>query len=171
MANTFTKIASVTVNAGGGAASIDFTSIPSTYTDLCVKISARCTGGGAFGGIYIAFNGSSANYSLIYLGIASTSPVSYTRSAFGTNHLYYIPSTSATANTFGNGEIYIPNYTSSNYKSLSADGANEDNATSIYEGISAGLWSVTSAINQLTFTTSGNFTQYSTATLYGIKNS
>lgn len=171
MPNTFTKIASVSVTAGGGAASIDFTSIPATYTDLLIKISGRCTGGGAFGGVYIAFNGSSANYSLTYLGIASTSAASYTRSAFGVNHLFYIPSTSATANTFGNGEIYIPNYTSANFKSLSAEGANEDNATAIYEGISAGLWSQTAAINQLTFTTSGSFTQYSTATLYGISKS
>ena len=40
MATTFTKIASVTVGSGG-ASSIDFTSIPSTYTDLCVKLSTR----------------------------------------------------------------------------------------------------------------------------------
>ena len=40
MAVTFTQIASVTVGSGG-AASIDFTSIPSTYTDLCIKTSIK----------------------------------------------------------------------------------------------------------------------------------
>jgi hypothetical protein len=40
MATTFIKIASVTVGSGG-AASMDFTSIPSTYTDLVIKVSTR----------------------------------------------------------------------------------------------------------------------------------
>ena len=39
---TYKPIATVTVGAGG-AASIDFTSIPGTYTDLLVLISARST--------------------------------------------------------------------------------------------------------------------------------
>ena len=37
MANTYVAIATVTVGSGG-AASIDFTSIPATYTDLVVKL-------------------------------------------------------------------------------------------------------------------------------------
>ena len=37
---TFTKIASATVGSGG-ASSIEFTSIPSTYTDLVIKLSMR----------------------------------------------------------------------------------------------------------------------------------
>ena len=40
MADTYTLISSVTVGAGG-ASSIDFTSIPATYTDLLVKFSLR----------------------------------------------------------------------------------------------------------------------------------
>ena len=40
MATTYTLISSVTVGSGG-AASIEFTSIPSTYTDLVLKLSAR----------------------------------------------------------------------------------------------------------------------------------
>lgn len=167
---TYTKIASNTVGSGG-AASVTFSSIPATYTDLAIKVSARCSVAGAFYNLVIAFNGSSANYTLRWLGIAGTSAVSYTQSAFGSNHLFYITGNGATANTFANGEIYIPNYASANFKSVSADGANEDNAASIYQGISAGLWSSTAAINSLTFTCGGaNFNQYSTFTLYGISN-
>ena len=40
MANTFVLLASTTVGSGG-ASSIDFTSIPATYTDLVVKVSGR----------------------------------------------------------------------------------------------------------------------------------
>ena len=45
MANTFQLISSTTVGAGG-ASSIDFTSIPSTYTDLVIKWSGRLTSTG-----------------------------------------------------------------------------------------------------------------------------
>jgi hypothetical protein len=40
MALTYTAIKTVTVGSGG-AANIDFTSIPQTYTDLVLKVSAR----------------------------------------------------------------------------------------------------------------------------------
>ena len=44
MANTYELIASSTVGAGG-ASSIDFNSIPNTYTDLLVKLSGRSSTG------------------------------------------------------------------------------------------------------------------------------
>jgi hypothetical protein len=158
-----------TVTLGTGTASIDFTNIPQTYTDLVIKISARCTAGGNFGGVIIAPNGSTSSYTLIWLGDAGGGAASYTQAAFGYNHLFYIPASAATANTFGNGEITIPNYASTNYKTVSADGANENNGTAIYQGISAGLWSNTAPITSITLTTAGSFVQYSTATLYGIR--
>ena len=40
MATTYTLISSVTVGSGG-AANIEFTSIPSTYTDLLLKYYLR----------------------------------------------------------------------------------------------------------------------------------
>ena len=56
MANTYTLIASNTVGSGG-AASISFSSIPSTYTDLLVKISTR-DNTGSFNDMLLTFNGS-----------------------------------------------------------------------------------------------------------------
>ena len=168
MPNTYTLLETVTVGAAG-ASSVTFNSIPQTgYTDLVIKTSVRNASGSAFDGLRIAFNGSSSNYTLIWLGDAAGSPVSYTQAAFGNNHLFYITGDGATANTFANGEIYIPNYASANYKSLSADGANENNAASIYQGVSAGLWSITTAISSLTFTSGSNFKQHSTFSLYGV---
>lgn len=168
MPNTYTLLETITVGAAG-AASVIFNSIPQTgYTDLMIKTSVRNASGSAFDGLRIAFNGSSSNYTLRWLGDAAGSPVSYTQAAFGNNHLFYITGDGATANTFANGEIYIPNYASANYKSLSADGANENNAASIYQGVSAGLWSITTAISSLTFTSGANFKQHSTFSLYGV---
>lgn len=45
MATTYVKIATATA-AAGGSAFLELTSIPSTYTDLMVKLSCRSTGTG-----------------------------------------------------------------------------------------------------------------------------
>lgn len=177
MANTFQLIASSTVGSGG-AASIDFTSIPSTYTDLCVKYSLRSNStSGNFEYVLMRFNGSSAsNYTSRSLGSAGSSVYSGTRasqtelwtgtSSFGANDA------NDTANTFGNGELYIPNYLSSNAKSVSVDAVSEQNATGNNMGISAGIWSLTSAITSISiFPLSGSWVQHSSISLYGIKNS
>ena len=163
---TYTLINSVTVGSGGSA-TMTFSSIPSTYTDLCLKISARAD----YSGDYIAFrlnpNGSTSNAtSRIIYGTGSST-------ASFTDTIIYANTTAATAtsNTFGSSEFYIPNYTSSSFKSISYDGVTENNATSVLTLFSASLWSDTTAISSLTIsTTTGNFAQYSTAYLYGISN-
>jgi len=168
MANTYSLIASSTVGAGG-AANIDFTSIPQAYTDLCLKVSARGLASGY--SMYLAINGSLAN---------QTRRILYTDN--GSSALSYNDSTAApgwvnlatwTASTFSNQEIYIPNYTSGNNKTYSSDAVTENNATTVAMGMFAVLWSQTAAINQLTITTDSgnNLAQYTTAYLYGIKNS
>jgi hypothetical protein len=55
-----------------------------------------------------------------------------------------------TANTFANVEVYIPNYTSTNQKSVSADAVSEQNATTAYMALTAQLWSnLTTAITSI----------------------
>ena len=79
----------------------------------------------------------------------------------------------ATSNTFGNSELYIPNYAGSTNKSSSADAVAESNTTTVFAYLNAALWSSTAAITSITLTPDAggaNFVQYSTATLYGIKN-
>jgi hypothetical protein len=174
MANTFTKIASVSVDSSG-ASSMSFTSIPNTYTDLCLFVSARSSRSQSSDNIDIFFNGSTSNRSDTALRGSGGVTVSYTTS---NGHIGYIPAASDTSNTFGSTFIYIPNYTSSNNKSFSADVVMENNASgngSAFMVLDAGLWSQTAAITSITINTSSgassNFVQYSTATLYGIKNS
>jgi hypothetical protein len=77
---------------------------------------------------------------------------------------------SDTANTFGNTQIYIPNYKSSVAKSLSIDGVNENNATLAYQTIFAGLWTGTVAITsiQIEENFGGNWVANTSASLYGI---
>jgi hypothetical protein len=168
MANTFVKIATVTVGSGG-AASMAFTSIPSTYTDLCVKISARTNRASLADAINAALNGSSANFTYKLLEGDGVSAYS----ASGTTGLVGVATAAtATASTFGSAEFYVPNYAGSTNKSISVDSVIETNAVTAYADLNALLWSNTAAITSITLTPAfGSFVQYSTATLYGISKS
>lgn len=173
MANTYTLINSVTVGAGG-ASSIAFSSIPSTYTDLYLEVSLRGAVAGTWADNLIKFNSSTSNFTnkYIYGNGATANPGSNAYSGSG-GYFGGAPGSTNTANTFSNGGIYIPNYAGSNYKSYSSDNAAEANVTTAYLHLIAGLWSDTSAINSITLVTDNgtNYAQYTTAYLYGIKNS
>jgi hypothetical protein len=166
MADTFSKIATVTVGAGG-AASMDFTSIPTTFTDLCLKISSRNTANNNYG--TITFNSSSSSFTRIILygtGSSIASAVSNNAESLTTT-----PST-ATASTFGNYEMYLPNYAGTNNKCFSIDAVTENNGAVAYAIFHAGLWSSSAAITSFSISAAGgNLAQYSTATLYGISKS
>lgn len=161
----YNLIATTTVGAGG-AASIEFGSIAQTYTDLKVVLSLRASDSASQ--ILLSLNSSTSNFSARYLiGDGST-----VLSGPLARYVGALTPSSFTATTFGNAELYIPNYAGSTYKSYSADAVVENNATTGYQTLVAGLWSDTSAITSLTLTgNSGNFVQYSSASLYGIKNS
>lgn len=173
MANTYIAIATVTVGSGGSS-TMEFTSIPGTYTDLLVKVSARDgRPTNKINYIEIQFNGSASTYSQTDIG-ANGSTAYAAANDLGANKPYtYGTASGATANTFGNSEFYIPNYTSSSAKSFSIDSTTENNGTEVRLSLSAASWSGTSAITSIKLTAYGgnSFVQYSTATLYGIKNS
>lgn len=166
---TYIQIGSTISVGAGGAASIAFTSIPSTYTDLLIKLSGRTNRSLEVDGINVAFNtGGTYSGKRVY-GAGSGTPGSDSTYA----GMPFMTAATATANTFGNAEIYIPNYAGSTAKSFSIDGLGENNATTTYAGLGAGLWSGTAAINLVTLypETGTLFVQYSTATLYGISKS
>jgi hypothetical protein len=171
MANTFVKIASVTVGAGG-AATMAFSSIPATYTDLALVTSNRLTGSNPT--VNLRFNSDTTQtnyYRKILLsygsGVSSNSTNDQGAGGYATYAGY-------TASTFASTLIYVPNYLGANQKSYSTDSVAENNRASDYfSGIFAGLWTGTAAITGITIypADSSNWSQYSTATLYGIKNS
>ena len=167
MANTYVKIASVTVGSGG-ASTIDFTSIANTYDDLVVKISARTTNANELDTLDVQFNGSSSSRTerrIRGTGSAADSSTS-------TQVRLVVCGDNATASTFGNAEIYIPNYAGSTNKSHSADMVTENNNTTAVAALEANLWSNTAAITSISIIASGStIKQDSTAVLYGIKKS
>ena len=165
---TFTQIGSAVVVGSGGQTTISFTTIPSTYTDLVIKISARTNlGSSVVDGLGVSFNtGGTYTVRRLY-GAGSGTPSSDT-----TNSAPFTTASTATASTFGNAEIYIPNYAGSTAKSFSVDGVSENNATAAYAGLMAGLWSGTAAITQINLTSgsAANFVEHTTAYLYGVSN-
>jgi hypothetical protein len=167
---TMTLIESKTLLSA--AASIEFTSIPQTFTDLVLIHSARSAVSNTVVTAVVQFNGDTgANYSVIRVeGTGS----GVNTSALNSNALYGlagpIPAANATSNTFGNGVVYIPNYTSSTAKSFSSDGVSENNATLAAQVINAVIWTGTAAITSILFRTFevGNLVAGSTVSLYGI---
>jgi hypothetical protein len=155
---------------GTSVGTINFNSIPQTFTDLKVVASTRCDGAvdrllGA-----IRFNGDASSvYSDTY--VEGTGSIAAS-GRHQTNFAYSLETagTSATSQTFGSSEIYIPNYSTSNFKSFISDNVAENNATAGRLVLLAGLWRSTSSITSITlFPGSGfNFVANSTFTLYGI---
>lgn len=173
MANTYVLIASSTVGSGG-ASSITFSSIPSTYTDLIIKFSLRGNAAGTGRTLYCTVNGSITGYYYVVAASDASAPLTF-KGSNSANIQAITDSADETASTFGNGEWYIPNYAGSTIKCMSLDSVSENNATtsgSSYIFLTGGYWNSTSAINSVTITpNSGNLAQYSTAYLYGIKSS
>lgn len=168
MPNTHLLIQSATVGSGG-ASEMVFSNIPQTYTDLLLRTSTRNST--TTGEIKLKINGGTTN---------QTDKVAYFvgASTYGSNDGTSIRATAnvstSPANTFSSAEHYFADYTNTSInKVVSTRSFGEDNGTTdnaIYLG--AGIWANTGAITSLTvYNSAGNMEQYSTAYLYGIKNS
>jgi hypothetical protein len=172
VANTYQLIASNTLSTT--AASVTFSSIPGTYTDLVLKMSVRTSNTGVtYNNLLVTFNGASSGYSRTRVyGDGATAA-----SSRSSNQAYFIwtfgsDSADATSNTFANNELYIPSYTASQNKPTSLSLAHENNTTTAYITAQADLWSNTAAITSITLDgNSSNFVSGSSFFLYGIKNS
>lgn len=178
MPNTYTLISSNTLTAT--TATVTFSSIPATYTDLVLRISARSdspNGQGAADGLFVRFNSSSVGqYSWTILkgdGATATSDYNYTVGNFYAGDYFGTVGYLATASTFSSTEFYIPDYASSNKKPMSVFGVNETNATAAYLGVEAAFWNNTSTISSISLASvfANNFVSGSSFYLYGIKNS
>jgi len=165
-----------TIEVGAaGTTEITFSGIPQNYDDLVILFSARSSRASATNDyIAVKFNNSTSNYSARLLVGNGSSAISGTDSSLEAPRIIgEIPTSIATASTFGNMKVYISKYASSTPKAFSTDAVTENNSTLAYQEIIAGLWNDTSAINSITFQGlaggTNSFLQYSSASLYGIK--
>lgn len=163
-----TLIQTVTVGAGG-ASSIDFNGIPSTFTDLVIYLSGRSNVSDVSGGqsVRMRFNGTTTTYTGKILYGTGSYAGSYSPAGWAGQ----VTPSNFSANNFSNTVITIPNYGSSLAKSWSADAVSENNSSVGSLEINAGSWNGTAAITSISLTIesgSASFQQYTTASLYGV---
>jgi hypothetical protein len=156
-----------TTTLGADAANIEFTSIPQDGTDLVLLTSLRSDRAAQeVTVVELRLNGATTDRtsrSLQGSGTAASS-VSYTNGRIALD-----TAADSTADTFGNGLIYIPNYAGSTNKSASVDSVSENNATEAYQNLYAFLWSQTAAITSVEVRDNlADFVAGSTISLYKI---
>jgi hypothetical protein len=148
-------------------------SIPQTYTDLLIGFSLRSDYGLVHHEGQHTFNSVSTGYAQVLLVGANSSANSYGQSGqpIATWSLA-INGGGSTANTFSNGEIYFPNYSSTSItKSWSTTAVTENNTSNAAGFMVSGFNTSTAAISSLTFYAWQNFINFavgSTFYLYGI---
>ena len=159
MPNNFVLLERIELNAT--VASVTFANIPQTgYTDLKIVVASRNDASNVAGGLALGFNGLTTNLScrFIYGYGSGFGSVTDTSNIFSYNN-----GASSTTSTFGNAEIYIPNYSNTSYaKSVSIDAVFENNATEGRQMLTAGLWNSTAAITSITLTTFNNSNKVTT---------
>ena len=169
MAATYTLIASNTL--GSDTASVTFSSIAGTYTDLVLRMSIRQTGAATQGNVFIKVNNSSSSdYGTTDLR-GSGSAASSTRDTSNTYIAYTANYDTSTSNTFSSVELYIPNYAGSTNKVFSLFAVQETNATAAYMSAEAAIRTSTAAITEINLTGNSDYKSGSSFFLYGIKNS
>jgi len=165
MPTTYEPIATTTL--GSAAATVTFSSIPATYTDLVlVSIATTSVGGRDYN---LRFNSDAgSNYSFTVLAGSGSAASSARGTNTGSTGLYIVAGTSTS--TPGVVISNIMNYSNTTtYKTVIQRG-NEPGGE-VCSGVA--LWRSTSAISTIAITAStgsGNWNTGSTFTLYGIKS-
>ena len=166
----YESIASTTVGAGG-AANVSFTSISSTYTHLQLRYIVRSTQAATETGINVRLNSDTgSNYAWHYLFGDGASVAASAGATQTSLNFVNVAGANATASSFAVGVLDILDYANtSKYKTLRLLQGWDGNGSGRVN-LSSGLWRSTSANNAIEFyPSSGNWAQYSSFALYGIK--
>jgi hypothetical protein len=169
----FESIATTSVGSGG-AASVEFTSIPQTYTHLQIRGIARVSNTGTVGNdnVELQFNGDTgSNYTFHYMQGQRSGNFSAGSGTSQTILLCGKPANaSAAANTFGSVVADILDYRNTNKNKTIRVLTGIDDNTAGLSFYNSGVWRSTSAITSIKLDYGAqDFTQYSHFALYGIK--
>jgi len=171
-ATGFYSIATQTVGSGG-AVSVTFSSIPSTYTHLQIRAIAR-DGNSSQDGFWLRFNGdsTSGNYYWHELYGNGSSALAYAEAPSTVNFAGQIPSSSQASQIMGASIVDILDYSNVNKaKTIRALGGFDGNGSGQI-GLLSGAWNNgNAAISSILIQNSAgvNFSQYTQFALYGIK--
>lgn len=167
MPGSYESIASTTLSTT--SSTVTFSSIPSTYSHLQIRMSARSSF--SFGSMfdsYIAFNGDNT-YSgykdhILYGNASSVTAVN----ASSYNLSYTTPGANQTASVYNGVIIDVLDYANTNKNTVARflGGADLNGSGNIVFG--SVLWPNTAAVNQITLSCDGSFVADSTFALYGV---
>ena len=170
--NNFSSIATVTVGSGG-ASSVSFTGIPSTYQHLQVRFLGRSSynNSGSSVNLYYRLNNDTAsNYSQhAFRGDGNTVFASGSASQGAMYPGAGIADAGSTASVFGGGVLDLLDYANTNKNKTARVLNGFDGNGNGQIVFSSGAWYSTTAVNRLDLTTDGNWVQYSSFALYGIR--
>lgn len=172
MPATYTLIASNTLSSS--AASVTFSAIPNTYTDLVLKYSVRSNQASSNDFIQLRINGLSTSIYSDTTLYAALSALSTRGSSVAQLYAprFSVNGNTTTSTTFSNGEIYIPSYTASQNKPVSGFAVTENNnSDDAYKSVGAGLIQSTAAISSIELFGFSTYVSGSSFFLYGIKSS
>ena len=170
--SSFESISTVTVGSGT-TSSIEFTSIPSTYTHLQIRVIAKLKDSGSgFSNTGYLFNGdtTSSNYSFHWLKGDGSSASAAGAADYPYANMYIV--VSSPSNTFTSGVTDILDYSNTNkYKTIrTLTGTDCNGSGEIY--LTSTSWRSLSAISSIKMNVgSPGFAEYSQFALYGIKGS
>ena len=165
-----------TVNVGsGGASSIEFTSIPSTFAHLQVRLLARSSYSQNEDSPGVRFNSDTgSNYAFHYLlGNESSAVAGGDPNRTSANLIQHVAGNTAPSNVFGATVIDILDYSdTSKNTTLRSIGGRDDNGSGV-SAIGSGFWNDTSAVTSILIYAAGvsgnDWLEHTTAALYGIK--
>jgi hypothetical protein len=165
----FESIATTTVGAGGQT-TVTFSSIPSTYKHLQLRVMAKgnlATTVYSAGMLFNSDSGSNYSYHKITGNGSSASPAGSSPQA----NVFFDTTGTTVTNIFAVSIIDILDYANTNkYKTVRVLGGFDSNGAGVV-GLQSSVWSNTAAITNISFSTIGygDWLQYSQFALYGIK--
>jgi len=155
-----------------GAADITFSSIPSTYTHLQIRVLARTTTVTSFDAIGLQFNAETSSvYTLHTLLGNGSSVTAFASTPESQISLDKAAGASIGSNIFAGIVCDILDYKSTNkFKTTRSLGGVDNNGTGVIH-LTSGLWRSTNAVSSIKLYSQngGNFAQYTSIALYGIK--
>jgi hypothetical protein len=167
---SYESIATVTVGSGG-TSEINFTSIPSTYTHLQIRLLGRTTSASTELNVKFNDDANTANYYWHELYGTGSSVGAQSQATGGTRlRTMYWGGLGGGAGIFGVGVMDILDYANTNKNKVLRMLSGWDSNGNGFVHLDSGLWMNTNAITKITlYPTSTTLTEYSSFALYGIK--
>jgi hypothetical protein len=169
---SYESISTVSLTSGTQA-TIDFTSIPSTFKHLQLRCVARLSdGGGGFGGAKLMFNNDTVIGNYTYRRVIGNNDNASAYAQVDLEFTVRAALAGISTGIFSPSIVNIYDYSDSNKRTTmnNITGGDRNSTLENVIGLYGQMWNNTTTVNSIQLTPSqGSFAQYSHFALYGIK--